>query len=130
MYDDVRDYALQLVERLKIAHAAITASADAQQKKRDEENTAMQHVPSFDIGDLVMLDISKIKPKAGRTKKLTAYWQGPYQIIECYNNRLNYKLQKLDKRGRKINTARSMLVHVGRIKPYLSPSTSSVRSST
>jgi hypothetical protein len=76
-----------------------------------------------------MLDISKVKPQAGRTKKLSAYWKGPYQVIEQYNNKLNYKLQKLDKRGRKINSAESLLVHVGRIKPYLLPSTSAIRPS-
>jgi hypothetical protein len=77
------------------------------------------------ISDKVWLHNPVVKP--GLTRKLTSPWVGPFEVIDAYPNLVNYKVHPLDKLGRRVNNAKSRLVHVGRLKRYFSPDVSEIR---
>jgi hypothetical protein len=124
-YENVEDYVVQLVEKLKIAHSAVFDRVQQTQANREQQNSVLENVTAFPVGSKVLLYTPAVKPKT--TKKLAALWKGPYEVIEQYNNKLNYKIHLLDKKGRKVNSARSLLVHVGRLKQYFEPNSSAIR---
>ena len=102
---------------------------DAQLQKvghqREAGNAAITDMLTFAVGDNVLLHDPVVKP--GRSRKLTSPWKGPFQVIDCYPNLVNYKIHPLDKKGRLVDRARSRLVHIGRLKRCVLPSTSTIR---
>lgn len=69
--------------------------------------------PMYKNGDQVWLYTPKVKE--GDVKKLTIKWNGPFTIIECLPP-MNYKLRKNSDHNK------TSLVHVARLKPYVSRS--------
>jgi hypothetical protein len=90
-----------------------------------QANDAMTKVTTFAIGDKVWLHNAVVK--TGLSRKLTSPWTGPYQIVDSYDNLVNYKVHQLDKLGRLVNKAKTKVVHVGRLKKYYDPNTSAIR---
>lgn len=123
---NIDDYMSSLVEKLRIAHEAVRSRVDELINKRREYNSTVVNVPDYSIGSKVLLYIPALKP--GRRRKLSALWRGPYEVVDQLNDKLNYKVQLLDKKGRKVNNAKVLLVHVARLKRYIDPNSSNIRS--
>ena len=117
-----------LIEKLKVAKDVVDERLRQADLRRSETNEAMTRVPQYEVGAKVWLHNPVVKK--GQTRKLTSPWTGPWQVIDKFNNLLNYKIHPLDKLGRLVNTAKSRLVHVARLKAYIDPSSSAIRSST
>jgi hypothetical protein len=111
-----------------VAHSAAGQRFAEAANKRQQENAELVNVPKYDVGDRVL--IYKPAVPSGTTKKLAALWKGPYEVIERYNNQVNYRVQLLDRLGRKVNNAKSLMVHVSKMKRYYPPETSHIRSSS
>lgn len=116
-----------LIEKLKVADQVVRARLLDQDQRRAADNAAMKDLVQFSIGDLVWLHNPVVKK--GLTRKLTSPWTGPWKVVDKFANLVNYKIHKMDKVGRLINNAKTRLVHVGRLKPYLGPSASEIRQS-
>ena len=72
------DYVGDLIDRLQAAHDFVRSK---QEEIRAEDQQAP---PLFSAGDYVWLK-AKRHPK-GTTPKLQPKWQGPYKVLEAYNN--------------------------------------------
>lgn len=119
------DYMDKLVQKLKVASDVVRARLLKGDERRVRDNAAMTDVMTFEVGDKVLLHNPIVKQ--GHSRKLTAPWIGPFQVIDCYPNLVNYKIHALDKLGRLVNNARSRLVHVSRLKRYHDPAQSRIR---
>ena len=121
------EYVSELVKKMKELQEIVIKQSEQTQQQKEEYNRTLADVPNYSIGSKVLLYIPVAKK--GQSKKLTALWKGPYEVIDSWPNRLNYRLQKLDKKGKnKIANAKPILVHVGRMKPYVDPNQSAIRS--
>jgi len=119
------DYANQLIQKLKVARQTVGAQMHQVDQQHQADNAAIKAAMTFAVGDLVLLHDPVVKP--GRTRKLMSPWRGPFQVIDCYPNLVNYKIHPLDKKGRLVDRARSQLVHIGRLKRFVLPTTSTIR---
>jgi hypothetical protein len=115
----------RLIEKLKVADKAVRERLLKADERRVQANDAMTKVTTFAIGDKVWLHNAVVK--TGLSRKLTSPWTGPYQIVDSYDNLVNYKVHQLDKLGRLVNKAKTKVVHVGRLKKYYDPNTSAIR---
>jgi hypothetical protein len=118
-------YVEQLIEKLKIARETVDAQLRQVMERRETQNAAITNPLIFGIGDKVLLHNPVVR--TGHTRKLTPPWTGPFRVIESYPNLVNYKIHQLDKSGELMKRAKSRLVHVSRLKPYVGPSTSNIR---
>jgi hypothetical protein len=119
-------YITELVTHRKMAEQVVRDRLLRVEQQRQSENVQMTNVPTYQVGDKVLVhNPGVVKP--GLSRKLSALWTGPFEVIDSYNNHVNYKVHPLDKLGRKINAANSRLVHVSRLKKYYPPETSSIR---
>ena len=82
-----------------------------QQDQKDVYDESRQSQEQFTIGDLVL--VNKHTRKVGRSEKLLAKWQGPYEIM-AQPHELNYEI-KLP------NAKKSQIAHVKDIKRYHAP---------
>jgi hypothetical protein len=125
------DYALRLIDKLRTAHFLVQSHWDMADVKRNSLNRLMTAVPSYEIGDKVLI-FRPHKAKKGEhtTKKLASHWKGPYEVIERFNNRINYSLHPLTRTGQKVNGARSFMVHVSAMKKYQPEDMSAIRQQT
>jgi hypothetical protein len=112
------EYVQKLVDRFKALHSTVVNQAEGLQQQKQKHNESLTNIPVYDIGSKVLMYTPKTD-KTGQVKKLTPLWRGPYEVIDQYANRLNYKLLKLDKLGRRIPRAKPKIAHVGRMKPYI-----------
>jgi hypothetical protein len=120
-------YVSELVKKMKELQEIVIKQSEQTQQQKEEYNRTLGDVPNYSIGSKVLLYTPVAKK--GQSKKLTALWKGPYEVIDSWPNRLNYRLQRLDKKGKnKIANAKPILVHVSRMKPYVDPSHSIIRS--
>ena len=119
------EYANLLIKKLKVARQTVRDQKSGLTQHREADNAALRDVQTFAVGDLVLLHDPVVKP--GRTRKLRSPWRGPFQVIECYPNLVNYKIHPLDKKGRLVDRGRSHIVHIGRLKPFILPATSAIR---
>lgn len=123
--DPAADHINNLVSRLKVAQRVVDARLAADQERRRQANDALTQVPQYEVGDFVWVHNPHVGK--GHSRKLTPLWRGPYEVIDKFNNRVNYKVHPLDRRGRKINNAQSKIIHVARMKRYYHPDTSEIR---
>ena len=123
--DNAAEYVDSLVDKLKTADELVRARLLAKDDRRLAANHALSGVVTYAVGDKVWLHNPVVKQ--GLTRKLTSPWVGPFEVIDTYPNLVNYKVHPLDKLGRRVNNAKSRLVHVGRLKRYFSPDTSEIR---
>jgi hypothetical protein len=124
--DNAAEYVDKLIDKLKVADEVVRARLLAKDDRRVADNHALSKiVVTYAIGDKVWLHNPVVKP--GLTRKLTSPWVGPFEVIDAYPNLVNYKVHPLDKLGRRVNNAKSRLVHVGRLKRYFSPDVSEIR---
>jgi hypothetical protein len=120
------EYVDSLIEKLKVASDVVDERLRQLDQRRTRTNEAMSRIPQYEVGAKVWLHNPVVKK--GQTRKLTSPWVGPWQVIDKYSNLLNYKIHPLDKLGRLVNNAKSRLVHIGRLKAYIDPSSSDIRS--
>ena len=120
-------YIDNLLEKLKVARNVVDERLRQADQRRADHNEALTRIPQYEVGAKVWLHNPVVKK--GQTRKLTSPWTGPWQVIDKFNNLLNYKIHRLDRLGRLVNSAKSRLVHVARLKAYVDPSSSSIRSS-
>ena len=123
--DNARRYVTDLITRLGIAHNSVIESAEEARETREHENNSIYQIPHYAVGSLVLLYTPTIKPKT--VKKLTALWTGPFEVLEILDNKLNYRIQRVNKNGKKIRSAKCLFVHVSRLKQYHHPNTSIIR---
>jgi hypothetical protein len=123
--EDAAEYVDRLIEKLKVAQSVVSERFLHHDEQRQADNEAMNKVMKYAVGDKVWLHNPVVKQ--GLTRKLTSPWTGPFQVVDSFNNLVNYKVHPLDKLGRLINGAKTRLVHVGRLKKYLDPQSSSIR---
>ncbi|KAJ8356478.1 hypothetical protein SKAU_G00192720 [Synaphobranchus kaupii] len=120
------DYAASLFQRLHAAFDSVAdniAAAGSQQKRYDDRR--IRHTP-YERGDMVWVDL----PALSR-HKLSAKWAGPFKVLRRFDTPtgevgVDYQiLDQLDPR------AKPKVVHYNRLKPYISPwSTTYVPSTT
>jgi hypothetical protein len=115
-----------LIERLKVASDVVDERFRQADQRRAKTNDSITAAPQYEVGAKVWLHNPVVRK--GQTRKLTSPWTGPWQVVDKFNNLLNYKIHPLDKLGRLVNNAKSRLVHVARLKAYLDPSSSAIRS--
>jgi hypothetical protein len=76
--------------------------------------------PAFNTGDTVLLYSSYVPQ--GRIKKLSYQWEGPFMILDVFNNGMNYKIQRLNNRKNNFlqlnNNATPKVVNASRLKRY------------
>jgi hypothetical protein len=123
--EDSAEYVDRLIEKLKVAQSVVRERFLHHDEQQQADNEAMNKVMKYAVGDKVWLHNPVVKQ--GLTRKLTSPWTGPFQVVDCFNNLVNYKVHPLDKLGRLINGAKTRLVHVGRLKKYLDPQSSNIR---
>jgi transposase InsO family protein len=117
---------MRLIDGIQAAQAAASGRLQSVTEKREKDNAELQNVRTYQLGEQVM--VYRPQVKKGTTRKLTALWLGPYEIVEVYNNRVNYGVTALTKNGKKRSHGKIVLVHASLIKKYLSPTASSLRS--
>ena len=121
---EAQPFLSQLKNNLETAYASIDEQFNQLQLRRS--NNAASYTPRFKSGDLVMHYI----PIRGRMKKLGYKWQGPYIILDVFNNGINYKIHQVHNRTYTLlHNATSKVVNASRLKKYYPPSYSSVRTS-
>jgi hypothetical protein len=125
---EMADYMVRLIDRLKLAHAAVTGRFNAAALQREQNNAELVDVPEYAIGQKVL--IRRPHVRSGMSHKLSALWKGPYEVIERYNNKVNYRVQLLDRVGRKIPRAKPLMVHISGMKAYYAPQISQYRLSS
>jgi hypothetical protein len=112
IYENLSDYAKQLVHRLRSAHAA---AAKLNEERRDEvlarSNAKRGRRLSFEEGDKVWLYCPHKKRGAGY--KLVRPWTGPYRVLAKVGDYV-YRIEWMDGSYRKPE-----LVHATRLKAYL-----------
>jgi transposase InsO family protein len=125
---DMADYMIKLIDRLDLAHKAVSGQFNTVALEREQANAELINVPQYHIGQSVLI----LRPhvKKGTTAKLTPMWRGPFEVIERYNNNVNYRVQRLDKFGRKVNSAKPLMAHISAMKAYYSPEISHIRTSS
>jgi hypothetical protein len=123
--EEPNDYIHQLRENLWTAHAFI----DQRFEKVSNQRAAIassSNIPMFKSGDLVLHYVPM--PIPGRSKKLVYQWQGPYMVLDVFNNGLNYRIHRVaGPNNHLISHAASKVANVSRLKKYNPPSMSSVR---
>ncbi len=109
--DLLTDFALDLRERMKAAHeqARDVLQTSAGRQKRNYDRRA--HGNGIAEGSFVWLFSRARKP--GITNKLRLPWEGPYLVVQ--------KLSDVHVRIQKSPRAKSMVIHVDRLKPYTGP---------
>jgi hypothetical protein len=122
---EAAEYMIKLVERLRLCHRQIIKKKEQETAERHEVSEAMTKVPLYKLGQLVLVHTPAVKK--GRTKKLSALWKGPYKIVQAFANKVNYRVQLLDKDGQLHRTHKIVLVHVSRIKPYYGAESARIR---
>ena len=86
-------YVQDLVDSMEYAHTQVTNRVIQQAEKRDKGNREKALVSPFAVGDIVyMYRIPKSDKKKGIAKKLLSPWEGPYIIIESFNN-VSFKIK-------------------------------------
>jgi len=125
---EMADYMIRLIDRLNLAHAAVTGRFNAAALEREQQNAELVNVPDYAIGQKVLILRPHVKP--GMSHKLSALWKGPYEVIEKYNNRVNYQVQLLDKLGRKVPRAKPLVVHISGMNAYYAPKISQSHTSS
>jgi hypothetical protein len=120
------DYANKLIDKLKVASDVVDERLRELDQRRSRNNGALSRIPRYEVGDKVWLHNPVVKK--GQTRKLTSPWTGPWQVIDKFDNLLNYKIHPLDKRSRLVNKAKTRVVHVARLKEYIAPWSSAIRS--
>lgn len=126
--DDARRYVTDLITRLKLVHDVVKQRDNDAQLAKDERNKEIRdRMPQYAVGSLVLLYTPVVV--VNTVKKLTALWRGPYQVLEIMPNRLNYRIQLVNKRGVLIMRSKPLFVHVSRLKQYHRPDSSSIRQS-
>jgi hypothetical protein len=123
--DETAETLEQIVNRIRVAQEAVTARMQGIADQRAANNAELNAVQTYHVGDQVM--IYRPAVDTGTAKKLTALWQGPYEIVEVSNNRVNYKVTRLTKKGRKHLNGKVKMVHVQLMKPFYAPESSSIR---
>jgi len=125
---DMADYMIKLIDRLDLAHKAASGRFSTAALEREQQNAELVNVPQYSIEQKVLI----LRPhvKKGTSAKLTAMWRGPFEVLERYANKVNYRVQLLDKLGRKVNNAKPLVVHISGMKPYYSPDISQIRTSS
>jgi hypothetical protein len=114
------------IESIRVAQAAVADRLQRVVQRRENDNAELQNVRTYQLGEQVM--VYRPQVKTGATHKLTALWLGPYEVVEVFNNRVNYGVTALTKKGNKRAHGRIILVHASRMKKYLSPIASAIRS--
>ena len=72
------DYAAELADRMDAAYE-FTRNRQSEVRQEDPEQPLL-----FSSGDLIWLKAKR--HRKGGTPKLQAKWQGPYKILEAYDN--------------------------------------------
>jgi len=96
------DYVLELKSRLQTAHEVARQKLITAKNKSKEYFDENSQEFQLHVGDKVLLYDETVR--RGRSRKLSAQWIGPYEVIEV--DRVNATIKK----GQK--------VHINRLKPF------------
>jgi hypothetical protein len=99
------DYVLELKNRLQTAHSVARQKLIIAKTKSKEYFDKDSQEFQVNIGDKVLLYDETVR--RGRSRKLSAQWIGPYEVIEV--DRVNAIIKK----GRRVQK-----VHINRLKPF------------
>lgn len=125
MADESHTQLQRLRERFHTAHTAIDQQFEKLGRQRSTASSSAT-LPTFKTGDLVLHYVPV--PTQGKSKKLSYLWQGPYMVLDIFNNGLNYRIHRVSSNHHQlINHAASKVTNVSRLKKYYPPSMSVVR---
>ena len=110
---DAKAHVIQLMERLKVVKALATENLQNAQDKQKARYDKKSSIPSFKVGDLVLLHSSKVP--VGLSPKMHHPWHGPYYIVSANSNH-TYQIRL--ENNHKIMKSR---IHANRLKEYHPP---------
>jgi hypothetical protein len=114
----------QLQSNIETAYANIDEQFNQLELRRSDNLST--YTPKFQPGDLVLHYVPIATQ--GRMKKLSYLWQGPYMVLDIFNNGINYKVHRVNTRNYQlINQAAPNIVNASRLKKYYPQSYSAVR---
>jgi len=109
---------LEMVKRMRLAKEIYEAQVKELVDENKPKNEAIVNKKTFDLGQKVLL--YKSRAKLGHSKKLTKTWTGPWIVIKCFDNQINYQVKLLSD-GKRKQTA-----HAGNMKAYYAPDMTSL----
>jgi hypothetical protein len=117
----------EVLEKLTAANNVLAQRFEAGIRRQQAANQKLRRLVKFEVGDKVLAFTPRLSPKPGLslTKKLAAFWQGPYEVVNVHHNN-TYDLAKLDCKGRYVNVD-PVTINAVRLKRYYDRSTSSIR---
>ena len=90
--DDEYDFYSQYISNLRnVAEAVATSKLDTYDQKRKEYANRNRIDKTFKVGEYVIY--FRGYKAFGRKGKLTSKWEGPYRIMEVFNEGLNYRIK-------------------------------------
>lgn len=101
------------VARLRIIRENTASYYNAGKGKQKEKYDKNRVKVKFEVGDLVM--VYNPRNFKSLSRKLLCRWMGPYEIVEVYNDYLNYKIKD-------VRSGKTQNIHIARLKRYY-PST-------
>ena len=107
IYRSSTEYVSEIIRKLKIAKEMVKDNIMQIKQKRDDNNTKMNKLKSFAVGEYVML--FNPSSKKGISAKLIHKWRGPFVIV-TQTSPVNYLITKAD------NGKKTDHVHVSRLK--------------
>jgi len=118
------------VDHLVMLQATITEILNEEQERYVERAQQKEYVPPFRVGEEVWLyrpNIALPQEAEGR-RKFQPNWDGPYQVREMKENRVNYVIMPLfgvdfdlSSEMKSSDNSCSFTVHVSRLKRYVRP---------
>lgn len=106
---DIPSYLTRLHNSLHTAYVAVRANIESAHQRNKERYDRERPFSPYSVGDLVWLHVPAIK--AGRTKKFTSQWKGPYTVMDRISE-VNYRLKLVG------SSSKPLVVHHNRLKPY------------
>jgi hypothetical protein len=111
MPPDGNRYAEQLVERLKVAFAAVNRHTTDQVERMKRRYDANVRVKEFRLHQLVLYYYPR--RYQGRTPKWSKMYIGPYRIVAVLND-VNFVIKKSPR-------SKGIVVHIDKMKAYFGP---------
>lgn len=107
------------IENLRIARQAVKLSYEKLVQERISKWQDNARVPSFNVGDLVLIQDQSTRDKKDKARLGKAIYVGPYQVKRQLNT-VSYQVQALDKnRKPKLSPNSTFSVHLSRLRPFV-----------
>jgi hypothetical protein len=105
-YRSSEEYVSEIIRKINVAKEMVKNKVMQIKQKRDETNSQLNRIQTFNVGEYVML--YNPRTKKGVSSKLSHKWKGPYSIV-ARTSPVNYIIKNVE-------TKKTDHVHVSRLK--------------